>query len=485
MQRTVTDYSIYRFRYIIGYIVLIIGIAVMLVLAGLYVPGGIRSQEVEAITTSSIIAFQDFDPSTIVNLPYHVLQRFSLELFGVSTISIKLSSIVLGIVAITGIHFLVREWFRNNIAVITTLLAATTPLFLFMAQDGTPLIYVAAISAWLLYAATMVSRRKHPTFLWKLLLFLLLALNLYTPLGIYLNLAIATTVLFHPHIRFTLKRINTSKIIIASSISLIALVPLIYSITTEPTLGLTLLGLPNSMPNLAENATLIVLNLFNFLGGSASGAIQPMVSLGLAIVMLIGVYRFILVKYTARSYIIWLWSGLLMPFILLQPQYLPYLFVLAMLMVAMGISSIVTTWYNMFPNNPYARVAGLIPLSVIVIGISLSGVNRYALSYIYSPDIKQYFSKDIQLLTEAKNKLSEESLTIVVDSAELPLYSLYAHYDNTIVVTEQPPKRLSNPIVFSVAARAKYMPTGTINSIVTDSRADNGARFYVYTPTSE
>ena len=148
MKDKITSYALYRWRYVLGYTIGGLLIAAILVFNLLYVLGGLRATEQASAVASGAVAFAHFDPSTVINLPYHVLQRASFAFFGVTELTIKLPSLIMGFLAIIGCYLLIASWFRRNVAIITTVVGATMPAMLYIAQDGTPTIYTVALSFW-------------------------------------------------------------------------------------------------------------------------------------------------------------------------------------------------------------------------------------------------------------------------------------------------------------------------------------------------
>ena len=99
MSRKITDYFLYRWRYIIGYGVIALTVVGLLYVAFFYAPGGLSQGEMNSVVTSGNLSFkslESFQPASIINLPYNLLQHTSLTLFGVNNLSIKLPSLLLG-----------------------------------------------------------------------------------------------------------------------------------------------------------------------------------------------------------------------------------------------------------------------------------------------------------------------------------------------------------------------------------------------------
>lgn len=490
MRDQVTDYSLYRWRYALGFLFIGLVVSAVVAFAALYVPGALRQAEVDSALQSGALSIESLDPKMAVNLPYHILQRLSFNLFGVSTLSIKLPSIALGVATVIGIYLLVRTWFRRNIAIITTVIAATSTQFLFLLQDGTPNIAFSFLTVWLLFAATYVTRKKMFGTLWKVLTGILMATALYIPLGIYLVIAILTTAFFHPHIRHLINRFSRPRLWIGVVLGSISAAPVVYASILDTNVLLTLIGMPTSTVDFQANLVHLFLDLFGFAAQSNSYMLRPIYSLGLLLIIGVGIYKLFTHKYTARSYVIWILGLVLVPLIILNPEHVTHLFPLACLMVAMGVGTLISNWYKLFPRNPYARVAGLLPLAVLVLGIVYSGTMRYFNNYIYSPPVLAHYSNDLRLIQREAVRASEakQPMQLVVSPKELPFYILVTHYDKTFTATSVPASALpptTGEVAYTHAAHKTYSPAGEVSTIVTNRMANNGDRLYIYKSPSK
>lgn len=483
MNTPARDYLLYRWRYPLGYIGIIAILSIVFTMSALYVPGSLREGELQSSLQSANLSLKSIEPAMVINLPYHALQRLSFATFGVTTLSIKLPSIILGVCTALGVFLLLRTWFRKNVAVLGTVLATTTTQFLYLTQDGTPDIMFSFTAIWLLFVATYVTRNKLFGTLWKVLAGVFVAVALYMPLGIYLVIAILTTALFHPHIRFIILRFSRPRLIIAIALGIITLAPVMYASIVDKTTLFTLLGLPLGKPDLWWNAKQLFTELFNFFSPSISHLLHPLYSLGVVLLMIIGFAKMFTVKYTARSYITLTWGVLMMPLILLNPDRVTYLFPLAVILMAMGMTTMITSWYKMFPRNPYARVAGLIPLTILVVGLVSSGIMRYVNNYQYNPDVLSWYSSDLKLLdtTLKKNKSTADSTRLIVSEDQQPFYAMVAKYDKRFTVGTD---YESVPAVVMVTNKkfhtARPAANDFLQTIVTNRRLNNADRFYIY-----
>lgn len=479
MGRKVTDYLLYRWRYILGYGVIALVVLSLLLVAALFTPGAISQEEMRSVATSSQ-PLRSLDPSLIVNLPYHLLQRASISLLGVSVLSIKLPSLILSVLSIIGMFILLRGWFRHNVAILTTLLIVTTGQFLFLSQHGAPGIVYIFWSVWMLVAALMISRRAPMGWLWKIILAGIISLSLYTPLSIYIIVALLSAVILHPHLRYIVRRMSKLKTALASFVGLLLIAPLAYVIWQHPETGFTLLGFPGDSFDLKANALTFVGNYFDFMTPVHGIYMSPLYGVGTLALITLGVMRLFTATYTARSYVITAWTILLIPVILLNPDSIGVTFVPALLLMAMGVASLISMWYSLFPRNPYARVVGLVPLVILMGGMLATSVDRYVNGYTYNPELASKFSNDISLLNRRLAMNAHAPVTLVVTPSERAFYDVVAKYGRQITVTSSIPTEKLPPTLIISKAAYKPIANATPARIVTDASSTESDRFYIY-----
>ncbi|HET6747316.1 MAG TPA: glycosyltransferase family 39 protein [Candidatus Saccharimonadales bacterium] len=481
MVTRITDYFLYRWRYLLGYGVIFVLIIALLAVAWLIVPGGLTTSEMDSTVTSSSLTFslQTFKPEAIVNLPYHLLQHASFSLFGVSNLTIKLPSLILGLFSALGILLLLRMWFKRNVAVITTVLVITTSQFLFLTQEGTPTIVYIFWSVWLLVSALMVSRKAKWSTAWKIALFGFGALSLYTPLEIYIIIALLSAMALHPHLRYIVRRLSKPRLALGIVCGLILLAPLIYTIVKEPSVGLQLLGMPTASLDILANIKMLFEQYFSFINPGGRTSITPIYGLGTCILILLGIIQLFTTKYTARGYIIIAWTLLLLPVIVINPQYVSVTFIPVVLLMAMGVSMLITRWYRLFPRNPYARIAGLIPLAVLIGGMVFSGVDRYMYGYGHIPSVASQFSRDLSLLNKQLAKKDIGNTVLIVSNAEMPFYAVVAKYaaGTSVVVGGT---GLPDATTYIASRAGKNPEAGPADEIITNDMYREADRFYIY-----
>jgi len=465
----ISETFMYRWRYWIGYSVVIIGLIAALIFVGLYLPGGISSQEMKSVVTSDAISRTNLNSITIINLPYHLLQKVSLALFGVSAISIKLPSIILAFLSVVGMVLLLRQWFKPSIGVLASLIAITTGQFLFITQDGTPGILYLFWPVLFILLASLISSQKKFRMFYKISFCIVAALSLYTPLSIYILIAIISAVFLHPHLRFIIRQLSKPKIIIAIAVALLLLIPLVITLIKTPSLGLTLLGIPDHWPDFGANFASLGAQYLGFSKPGGTTLMTPFFELGSMLIIAIGIYHTILTKETAKSYVIALWTLLLVPVVIFNPEFTSITFLPLVLLLASGLSELLTYWYKLFPRNPYARIGGLIPVIILVSVLVFSGADRFVHGYRYDPSIVNSFSKDIKLIPK-------DTKNIVVANDEFAFYKVIAKHNKKLNLSTLP-----TGDTFLATHEAKKAFVGyEIDKIITTPNSNQGDRFYLY-----
>lgn len=471
MAKAISSFSLYKWRYWIGYGLVTIALTAMLAVVAVYSPGALSGSEISSLQDTSSIRSTNIATIGVINLPYHILQHLSLSIFGVSQLSIKLPSLLLGLFSAIGIILLLREWFRRNIAVIASFIVITNGQFLFLAQSGTPDIMYVFWPIWILLLATYVAREKGNILLNKILLAVFVALSLYTPMAGYTLLAMFITVLLHPHFRFVARNLKRVNLIIAAIVGVLALSPIVISIFSNPSNILKLLGIPSNFPSVFANITQLSKMYFSFSTPSVGEIMLPVFGLGALLLIFIGFYRLYQTRAAAQSYLINLWVLILIPLMILNPTVTAIVLVPALLLIATGLDGLIGYWYGLFPKNPYARVGGMIPIAVLIILLSVSGLERYVYGYHYSPYLRANFSEDISLL-------KDKNVQLVVTTDEFPVYSTVSQYNQELDVVSKPSE---SKVTYTRAATLTKPPAGySIVKIITSSTAGDADRFYVY-----
>lgn len=465
-----TGITIYRYRYFLGYATLLLLLLYALTTFSFTAPGGISEAEKQSVVDTSSLKATNLSSINVLDLPYRIIQHLMMVAFGVSNFSIKFPSVVIAFCTGIGVIFLLRRWFHRHIAVLASLIALTTSEFLFLTQDGTPNILYLFWSVWLLLFGTYIAKKVRFLFMAKMMFFIGLSLSLYTPLSIYTLGALAITAFLHPHLRYLFKQLPKGKLTGAFIFGAIAVVPLVVAILTNPSMIFTLLGIPTSMPNFISNLKELGQTFFGFTNPSIAGIMTPFFGLGSMLLIGLGLFRLIKTRATTQSYLILIWLLILIPIIILNPDKAIVTFLPMTLLLATGLDYLIDYWYGLFPRNPYARVAGTIPLLVLVSTLVWSGFERYTYGYHYSTQIYSYFSDDLNLLKDRR-------IQLVVSENEKKFYDAVKVYHKNLDVQTKP----YADMVTATHDVDKSLFTGyTIQKIITNSSQFDSDRFYIY-----
>ncbi len=149
----------------------------------------------------------------------------------------------------------------------------------------------------------------------------------------------------------------------------------------------------------------------------------------------------------------------------------------------MGMATLIIDWYKLFPRNPYARFAGLIPLGVLVAGMTFAGLSQYTNNYLYNPNILASYSFDLKILTNTLDSQSSGGsvIQLVTSTAQQPFYGLVAHYDKRLTIATSFDSPLPRVLVTRDAHKSEGTPENfELIQIITNKKSADANRFYLY-----
>ncbi len=481
----ISNFILYRWRYYLGFAAIGLLLAATVLIVTFLSPGGISRAEMDSVVASTFTPPQTLlgqSPDHILHLPYRLFQKLSLAALDVNLFAIKLPSMVLATGSVLALYGLLRLWFRRNVAIISSIIAVVTGQFLMLIQLGTPAVGYIFWNAAILYSVSMLVRTEKYRIVWLFAATTFAALSMYSPLQIYIVVALLATCAVHPHARFVVLQIKNWALTACAVWFILLVTPLILSIVQQPSIAATLLGIPAqfSWPSL-HIVRQQLLQYVGFSSPSSGTRISPAYGLGVVALALVGLYHLLTAKYTAKSYILTIWFLLLLPSIVSNPDAVMVTFVPVLLLVAYGIDYIIRSWYRLFPTNPYARVFGLIPLSVLVFGLIFSGVERFVYGYHYDPRSSGAFSNDLQLLDSVVDANKNKPILVVVPESMREFYTVYS--DRKPVTPRVQVASALNPLpggVTIVHHDSQVTRPGVPSQILVSRVTNNADRFYLY-----
>lgn len=424
------QYIFYRLRFWFGYGLLLAALVGLLTFAIIRTPGGINPAEEESVLRSAALTLKHPESLLITDLPYHALQKFSISLLGLNTISIKLPSAILAFLSSIGLVLLLRRWLQPRTSVIAGAIAITSTPFIFLAQQGTPSIMTIFWPVAIILFAMWGANRNSLRHIAPPILAIMLGLSLYTPLMSYVLIALFFGGVLHPHIRYMIRRRIPRPIVVLSLLlALLTTLPLLYTIwKTSITVSELFISKGNWDINLLDNAKQLGVQFGDLLGDSiaTTGVLAPYLTLATILMVLTGVFYLLKQYYSSQSYVLIAWILLAIPVAILNPQKPEVLFIPLILLTGVGVAFILESWYKLFPLNPYARAFALLPLAVLIGGTMITSTARYFYLYHYNTGLARQSSYDLNLVHAELRKDTSKSLGfLAVSEAELPLYTLY------------------------------------------------------------
>ena len=485
--RPISEWTLYKHRFLIAYSGLAVLTALLLTLFAETLPPGLSGSEQQSVITSHAISFTELPSAAqVVNLPYHTLQKLSTDLLGLTPFGVRLPSLIFAALTALCLSFIIKRWFKVNVAIVATMIIITSSWYLAIARLGTPDIMVPFWTSTLILCATYVSQQTKRWHIWKALFGLSAALSLYTPYMAYLFIATLIAAIAQPHLRYLIRQSSKVGLTIGIFFFIVLMAPLGWGIYKDPSIIREIFAIPAVIPEpmqFGRDLLQAISNLGWPFNVSASEVITPLVGITSLVLVVIGGIRLLGDFHSVRAYVLLIWLALLIPIIGFNPNNLTVLFVPVMLVMTIGLNLIVRYWYKLFPFNPYARIFGLVPLFVLIFSIMQFNYQRYTYTMLYSPQAGQTFNVDGFLAQKEADKLPANSpLTIVASPQDQGLYKVIAdRRPNTVLMTatEHPGRPGAYLVAVNQAAGiASRLPAAS--RVIVNDRKDNSLRFLFY-----
>ena len=177
----ISDFWIYKFRYQIGIGILSIGYLAIIIYTLFITPNGLTAGEIENTKSAVNLDFSNIFSKNIIDLPYRLLQKISIDIFGLSNFSIKLPSIIISLLSLVFITKISGMWFSKRASILASIIAITSSQFFFIAQNGTSEILYIFYPILLIWSGMkfLETPKKRQIFI----LITILGLSFYTPLS--------------------------------------------------------------------------------------------------------------------------------------------------------------------------------------------------------------------------------------------------------------------------------------------------------------
>ena len=479
---TISKLFLYKHRFGIGYILLGIAFVGLVLTLPLLSPYGLSESEMSSAVASHNTHFSSLLDGDFIDLPYHVLQKLSITVFGLSAYAIKLPSMIIGLVLGTLIVLLLNRWFKRNVALLASILSVLSVPFFFLAGYGTPMIMFVFWPTILLWLGGKIQGKNdgknQPRPFYAVLLAFALILSVFTPYMIYLVLFILVFALLSPHLRFTIKRLPKILLVAVALIVLggLGLVGFCAIQHSETLLSLIFTN-DFSVNQYLANLGIAFRPFFAWTGNIEGVFLAPLISLASLALVLVGLFSTAKGFFASRNAI----ATCLIVFAVLLSGFNPDIAILIILpfaiLIAHGLRYTLEKWYNLFPTNPYARVFAIIPIGVLIGIIIVSDLSHFIFGYRYSPPTASQFNNDLALVE--KHLQSGDTLLVDDDSVQYNFYHILTESTDINVVKDVPLQYTGH--LATLGKWNKPGSLGTLDRIITSPKSDNSDRIYLYT----
>ncbi len=480
---TISKLFLYRYRFVIGYVVLGLLFVGLLVTMPLYAQNGLSQAEIDSATRSYYLGRGDVSNGDLVDLPYRVLQKLAITAFGLSPYTVKLPSIVMGLLLGLLLILLLNRWFKSNVSLLaSTLIILSTP-FLFLAGSGTPLIMIVFWPTLLLWLGSKIQGEKQPRPLYCFMFMIALLGAIFTPYMLYFALFCVLFVLVQPHLRFVVKSLPKVPLALCILLALGGCALIGVSIHQHPeTLAELLFNDSGGVEGFWNNIGLGMARMFSWRSSLEGVFLAPLLSLPSFALALIGLFSTTKGFFASRNSI----ASILLVFCLVitgfNPDAVIFMILPFAILMAHGLKYLLEKWYGLFPANPYARIAALLPLSILFVAMILPSLLQYFYGYRYSPNVAGEFSDSLGVMLQNREALAGR--TLVAPENTLFYQILEQSMEVKVVTTTEEAAGQPLAILGTPAAEAN-LANYQLERIITSPKRDNSDILYLYKQESK
>lgn len=456
----------------IGYVVL--GLAFIALLVGLpmIAQKGLSEAEIESATTSYYLGKDGILNGDLVDLPYRVLQKYSIRFLGLTAYAIKLPSIIVGLVLGFLLILLLNRWFKSNVSLLASCLIILSTPFLFLAGSGTPLIMLVFWPTLLLWLGSKIQGEKKPRPLYSFVFALVMLLSIFTPYMIYFAVFCVMFVMFQPHLRFIVKHLPKIPLFLVFLIITGGFTVLGISIYHHPETIMELLFAKDfQIGNFFSNIATGLAPVFSWYNSLEGVFLSPLVSLPTFALALIGLFSTTKGFFASRNSI----ASILLVFCLIitgfNPDAVVFFILPFAILIAHGIKYLLEKWYGLFPENPYARIFALLPLTILFGIMIIPGLLQYVYGYRYNPSVATQFDYKLEVI---RDNLTDEKLIV---NEHYSFYKILEESTDIEIVENVIPRQ-----ELAILGAPEQEPENyALSRIITSPMRDNSDIIYLYT----
>ncbi len=444
----------------------------------LLAPNGLSEAEMISAAHSYALEPSSIFRGDIIDLPYRALQKLSIMTFGLTIYSVKLPSIIIGAFLGLLLILLLNRWFKTNVALLASILAVLSASFLYLAGSGTPLIMLVFWPTLLLWLGSKIQGVTKPKPFYCFIFAFALLASIFTPHLLYLAAFIVLFAIMHPHLRFTIKTLPTIPLILTIFIILVGLASMVLAAFVNPGIVSELLLAPGlTFTDFIENIKVAFLPLFSWNTTLESVFLSPFVGLASITLAVIGLLSTAKGFFASRNSIA-SWFILFTIFLSgLNPESAILILLPLAILIAHGLRYILDKWYDLFPDNPYARISAVFPIGLFMGIMIIGGISHFIFGYRYVPMVADEFLDDLTLVR--KNIQPNSTLYVVNNEVAYNFYKILETNENFCIVANVFPNTDQYPTQYATLEHLEV--PGTLKSIITSPKNENSDRIYIYT----
>lgn len=410
----------------------------------------------------------------LIDLPYRILQKLSITVFGLSSYSVKLPSILIGLLLGVLLILLLNRWFKSNVSLLASCLIILSTPFLFLAGSGTPLIMLVFWPTLLLWLGSKIQGEKRPKPMYSFVFAIAMLLSIFTPYMIYFAIFCVLFVLFQPHLRFIVKDLPKLPLVLVILFVLGGFTLLGFNVARHPSTLMDLFLVKDfQIGTFFGNITSGLSTLFSWHSSHESVFLSPLISLPIFALALIGLFSTTKGFFASRNSI----ASLLIVFGLIVTGFYPNSIIFMILpisiLVAHGLKYLLTKWYGLFPENPYARISALFPLTLLFGLMIIPQLIHYIYGYRYDPNVASEFSDTISVI---RKNVDDEYLVV---EEHYSYYKILENRSNIKVINGL--SELQDIKHFAILGNGQPPDNFSLSRIITSPKKDNSDIIYLYT----
>ena len=461
----------------IGYIVLGLAFVTLLFSLPLFAQYGLSSAEMESAASSYALNIESPFSNNLVDLPYKILQKLSISIFTLTPYAVKLPSIIIGLLLGFLLILLLNRWFKSNVSLLASILVILSTPFLFLAGSGTPLIMLVFWPILLLWLGSKIYGEARPRPIYSFIFAITLLLAIFTPYMVYFALLCVFFVISQPHLRFIVKSLPKTLVISLAIIIIAGIGFLAVNVINQPNSIMELLFAKSFdgkdfLPNIGAGFSPVLA----WLDGTKSVFLAPLISLPQLALALIGLFSTTKGFFASRNSI----ASLLLVFTIIITGFNPdavIFFVLPFaILIAHGLKYILEKWYGLFPENPYARISAILPLTILFATMLIPSLLQYIYGYHYNPNVANEFYYDLPII---RANLTDETLIV---KEHYDFYRILEDSTELTVINDDMPFIPDN---FAVLYGTYEQGNCVLSKIITSPMKENSDIIYLYTVKGE